>query len=285
VAGVARRGDGRRAHPHQISPRGTPQVVIGTGPRRGREEGSLMPKRHHVVTMSLLGLCLGTSTACGSGNPAVTGAVPVAPAQVFDLARSPGPGQSTEPGAGSTRSPAPVPEGFKPIGGPANGIVVAVPKDWVALDLTRDDLDKGLKRSGLSGPTLEQAKKSLQALVDNNGLWASDTASAKSSVNGFPTNLNAFCQAGRPMSTDQLLKETRSQLVQLNAKIIEARKVKLGSMEAARIVYSFATNGVDVHGTQYYVPTGTKTCIVTLSTDAKDKQALFDRIGETIRPV
>ncbi|MGJ6964436.1 hypothetical protein ACSDR0_21235 [Streptosporangium sp. G11] len=242
-----------------------------------------MPKRHHVVTMSLLGLCLGMSTACGSVNPAVTGAVPAAPARAPDLARSPGPGQSAGPG--STESPAPVPEGFKPIGGPVNGVVVAVPKDWVALDLTKDDLDKGLKSSGLSGPTLEQAKKSLQALVDNNGIWASDADSAKSSVNGFPTNLNAFCQAGRQMSTDQLLKETRSQLVQLNAKIIEARKVRLGSREAARIVYSFATNGVDVHGTQYYVPTGIKTCIVTLSTDAKDKQELFDRIGETIRPI
>ncbi|GAA4192267.1 hypothetical protein GCM10022252_33420 [Streptosporangium oxazolinicum] len=241
-----------------------------------------MPKRHHVVTTSLLGLCLGASTACGSGGPAATDAAPAIPARASDIERSPGPEVSTAPGVGPAGSAVPVPEGFKQIGGPANGVVVAVPKDWVALDLTKDDLNKGLKNSGLSGPTLDQARKSLQTLVDNNGLWASDANSAKSSTNGFPTNLNAFCQAGRQTSTEQLLRDTRKQLEQLNAKVIEARKVRIGSREAARIVYSFATNGVDVRGTQYYVPAGNKTCIVTLSTDAEGKQELFNRIGETI---
>ncbi|WP_440066942.1 hypothetical protein [Streptosporangium sp. OZ121] len=241
-----------------------------------------MPKRHHV-TMILLGLCLGAGTACG-GSPAVTDAAFAAPVRGSDLERSPGPRQSATPTAGSPGSAAPVPEGFKQIGGPANGVTVAVPKEWVALDLTKDDLDKGLKSSGLSGPTLEQAKRSLQTLVDNNGIWASDTDSAKTSRNGFPTNLNAFCQAGRQISTEQLLKETRSQLEQLNAKVIETGKVRIGSREVARLVYSFETNGVNVRGTQYYVPVEDRTCIVTLSTDTGGKQELFDRIGETIRP-
>ncbi|MFB9676464.1 hypothetical protein [Streptosporangium vulgare] len=260
-----------------------------------------MSERHHVVTMTLLGLCLGASTACGGGSGTVTGAAPAAPAALargLDLARSPGPGQSPEPGTsgpgpgasatpgpGSPEGAAPVPEGFKRIGGPANGVTVAVPKEWVALDLTKDDLDKGLKESGLTGPTLEQAKKSLRTLVDNNGIWASDTDSAKTSRNGFPTNLNAFCQAGRQISMEQLISETRSQLEQLNAKVVETKKMRIGSREAARIVYSFETNGVSVRGTQYYVPVAERTCIVTLSTDTGGKQELFDRIGETIRPV
>lgn len=256
-----------------------------------------MSERHHVVTTTLagtlLGLCLGASTAWGGGIGTAAGAAPAAPARGPDLARSPGPGQSAEPGASATPSPgsgppesaAPVPEGFKRIGGPANGVTVAIPKGWVALDLTKDDLDKGLKNSGLTGPTLEQAKKSLQTLVDNNGIWASDTGSAKTSKNGFPTNLNAFCQAGRQISTEQLIRETRSQLEQLNAKVVETRRMRIGSRDAARIVYSFETNGVKVRGTQYYVPVAERTCIVTLSTDTEGKQDLFDRIGETIRPV
>ncbi|MEU4405870.1 hypothetical protein AB0F88_15195 [Streptosporangium sp. NPDC023963] len=245
-----------------------------------------MPERHHV-TMILLGLCLGAGTACG-GSPAVTDTAAV-PVRDPGIERSPGPRQSATPGAtpgtGSPGSAAPVPEGFKRIGGPANGVTVAVPEEWVALDLTKDDLDKGLKSSGLSGPTLEQAKKSLQTLVDNNGIWASDTDSVKTSRNGFPTNLNAFCQAGRQISTEQLLRETRSQLEQLNAKVIETGKVRIGSREVARLVYSFETDGVNVRGTQYYVPVEDRTCIVTLSTDTGGKQELFDRIGETIRPV
>ncbi|MFF5112157.1 hypothetical protein [Streptosporangium sp. NPDC000509] len=241
-----------------------------------------MPKRHHVVTTSLLGLCLGVSTACGSGGPV---AVDAAPARGLETVRSPGPGQGAPPGATATRSPASVPEGFKLIGGPANGVVVAVPKDWVALDLAKDDLDKGLRNSGLSGPMLEQAKGSLQTLVDNKGLWASGGTSAGPSANGFPTNLNAFCQAGRQIPTEQLIKETRTQLEQLGAKVVEARRVPIGSKEAARLVYTFETNGVHIRGTQYYVPAEDKTCIVTLSTDTEGEQALFDRIGETIRTV
>ncbi|MEV4381423.1 hypothetical protein [Streptosporangium sp. NPDC049644] len=247
-----------------------------------------MPNRHHTVAMSLLGLCLGTSTACGSGDRIAGAGVPA------DLARNSSPGQSaaptTSPGSasptpGRNTGAAPVPNGFKPIGGTANGVSVAVPKEWVAIDLTKDDLNKGLKSSGLSGPTLEQAKKSLQTLVDNKGIWAADPNSAKSSPNGFPTNLNGFCQAGRQISTEQLIKETRSQLEQLKAKVVAAGTVTIGSRKAARIVYTFPTNGVDVRGTQYYVPTENKTCIVTLSTDVDGKQELFDRIGQTIRPV
>ncbi|MER5623642.1 hypothetical protein [Streptosporangium sp. NPDC002544] len=243
-----------------------------------------MPNRHHTVAMSLLGLCLGTSTACGSGDWTAGVGVPA------DLMRNSSTGPATSPGSasptpGRSTGAAPVPNGFKPIGGPANGVSAAVPKEWVAIDLTKDDLNKGLKSSGLSGPTLEQAKKSLQTLVDNKGIWAADPESAKTSPNGFPTNLNGFCQAGRQISTEQLIKETRSQLEQLKAKVVAAGKVTIGSREAARIVYTFPTNGVDVKGAQYYVPTENKTCIVTLSTDADGKQELFDRIAQTIRPV
>lgn len=253
-----------------------------------------MPERHHIVTRSvvargLLGLCLGASTACGGGTGTATATSPAA------LGRSPAPGQSAAPSAsptapgsptpGRSAEEAPVPEGFKRIGGPANGVSVAVPKGWVAIDLTKDDLEKGLKESGLSGSTLQEAKKSLQTLVDNKGIWASDPKSAKSSPQGFPTNLNAFCQAGRQTSIDQLLKETTDQLKQLKAKVVESGKVTIGSRQAARIVYTFPIEGIDVQGTQYYVPTENKTCIVTLSTDVSGKQKLFDEIGQTIRPV
>ena len=72
-----------------------------------------------------------------------------------------------------------MPEGFKPVGSVASGLVVAVPEDWIALDLSKDDLEQGLRSSGLSGPGLERAKQSLQTLVDNRAVWASDPASTR----------------------------------------------------------------------------------------------------------
>ena len=89
-----------------------------------------------------------------------------------------------------------MPEGFKPVGSVASGLVSRSPRDWIALDLSKDDLEQGLRSSGLSGPGLERAKQSLQTLVDNRAIWASDPASTKTSPNRFATNLNGYCQSG-----------------------------------------------------------------------------------------
>jgi hypothetical protein len=185
----------------------------------------------------------------------------------------------------TTPTPADMPEGFKPLGSAASGLTIAVPESWIALDLSKDDLEQGLRSSGLSGPGLERAKQNLQILVDNKALWASDPASAEVSPNRFATNLNGYCQAGPEITVDELMTSAKTELERLDAKVSEAAKMSIDSGAAGRVIYSFTTNGIDIKGTQYYVPTRNKTCIVTLSTDQDGKQELFDSIGKTIRPV
>ncbi|MBB2910166.1 hypothetical protein FHS43_001429 [Streptosporangium becharense] len=257
-----------------------------------------MPDRHHVAATGLLGLCLALTAFSGSGGRAATateaaGPRPAAvdptqpPATGEPEGTPPPPGGTASPTPGGTVSPtpepAPVPEGFKRIGGVENGLTVAVPQKWVALDLSKENLEEGLKRSGLTGDAAEQARRSLQTLIDNKGIWATDSESVKTSPNGFATNLNGFCQPVQAPAMDQLIRETKEQLEQLNAKVTEADTVRLGSAEAARIVYTFPAGGVDIRGTQYYLPSSGRTCIITLSTDSEDRQRLFDRIGRTMR--
>jgi hypothetical protein len=179
-----------------------------------------------------------------------------------------------------------VPSGFKRIGGSINGLLIAVPESWTAMDLAKDDIQKGLENSGLSGSALEQAKASMQALSANKAVYAMDPDSAKESEHQFATNLNGFCQPSVGASAQGLIDVAKSQLATVNAKVSEAAEVPLGAAKGVRIRYTLPLQGVDVKGTQYYVPSGKgKTCIVTLSTDLDGKDALFDQIGGTIRAI
>ena len=247
-------------------------------------------------------LCLGLATACGNvasigvagapatgtgtGTPTVTSTVTstATPAQTPPRTSS-----GTAPGTPATGTPtkAATPAGFKRVGSDANGLTVAVPQDWIALDLTKGDLDQSLKQSGLSGDDLERAKRSLRSLVANRAVWAFDRASAKTPSKRLATNLNGFCQdsANTPVPADQMIAAVKGQLGQLGAKISEAGEVSIDSGKAVRVVYTLPSRGVDIRGTQYYVQYPGKTCIVTLSTDRDGQQALFDRIGRTILPL
>ncbi len=199
------------------------------------------------------------------------------------LALATGCGGATEGGTPATSG---VPSGFKRIGGSVNGVLIAVPESWTAMDLAHDDIQKGLEESGLSGSALEQAKASVRALSANKAVYAMDPDSVKESKNQFATNLNGFCQPSVGASAQGLIDVAKSQLATVNAKVSEAAEVPLGAAKGVRIRYTLPLKGVDLKGTQYYVPSGTgKTCIVTLSTDLDGKDALFDQIGGTIRAI
>ncbi|MFF5212689.1 hypothetical protein [Streptosporangium sp. NPDC000396] len=225
-----------------------------------------MSKRYYIVAASVL--CLTLATACGSSGSVIGGLIKVASTPTGE------PSQPTAPA-----------DDFKRVGSEANGLTVAVPREWVALDLTKDDLDEGLRRSGLSGEAMKRAKESLQILAANNAIWAFDPESMKTSPHRFTTNLNAYCQSGASSSIEQLIGSASKELEQLGAKVSEAAPVRIAGSEAARIVYTLPAGNLTVKGTQFYVPTSDTTCTVTLSTDKDDRQQLFDQIGETIRPL
>ncbi|MFI7535286.1 hypothetical protein [Streptosporangium sp. NPDC049376] len=220
------------------------------------------------------------AVACGA--LAATPAPPTTPA----TATPPVTPTATSTTARPAVPPGTAPQGFTRIGGPANGLTVAVPQDWVALDLSRDDLDKSLTSIGLSGEALEQARRSLRPLVANKAVWASDRTSAATSPNRFATNLNAFCQESPDVPADQIVADVKRQLGQLGATVSQAGEVPIDDGTAVRVVYRLPSRGIDIRGTQYYTRSSSsgRTCILTLSTDKDGLQPLFDRIGRTLTP-
>jgi hypothetical protein len=234
-------------------------------------------RERHLMISAVLGLCLFGAVACGGDTTASPDGAE-APAASDEAAE-----QTTEQTTSAAQDS--IPDGFKRVGSKENGVSIAVPDSWVTLDLSKDDLERGLTQSGLSGAALEQAKQGLQVLVSSKAVWASDPKSAEKSSNGFTTNLNGYCQQNAGASADQLISAAKEQLKQLKAKVTEASEVAVDQGKAVRITYSFPTGGVNVQGTQYYVPGNGKTCIVTLSTDQNGQQKLFDQIGKTARPI
>lgn len=187
-------------------------------------------------------------------------------------------------GCGGTSGTSNAPSGFTRIGGAVNGLFVAIPEDWTSLDLAHDDVQSYLEKGGLSGVALEQAKAGLRTLVASKAVYAMDPVSARESRNMFATNLNGFCQPSVGATTQTLIDAATSQLKAANAKVSEAAEVSVGAVKGARIKYTLPLQGVEVKGTQYYVPSSKgKTCIVTFSTDLDGKDALFDQMGRTIR--
>ncbi|GHE26283.1 hypothetical protein GCM10017673_30000 [Streptosporangium violaceochromogenes] len=217
-----------------------------------------MRGRHRLLITGALGLAL--AGGCAAGAPAR--ALPEA-----------------------TAAPDPPPEGFREVDGPPGGLAVAVPRDWIALDLTRDDLGKGLRRSGLAGGEAERAERSLRPLVEHGAIWAADPASIRASPHRFVTNLNGFCQSGPDIPAERVIAEAEGELRRLKAAVSQAGEVTTtGGGRAVRIVYTFAVHGITIRGTQYYVRAPGRICVLTLSTDRDDRQGLFDRIGRTARP-
>lgn len=186
----------------------------------------------------------------------------------------------------SRPSSLPIPDGFTRVGGLSNGLVMAIPSAWRSVDLSKTDFEKELEAGGLSGTALEQAKLSLRALQKSKALYAMDPASQEESPDKFVTNLNGFCQPSVGASADALIELAKQQLTSVNATVSEATSVPLGNGTAVRIRYTLPLGGNVIRGTQYYVPSDKgRTCIVTFSTDLTGKDALFDQIGATIRPV
>jgi hypothetical protein len=95
----------------------------------------------------------------------------------------------------ATGSPGRVPAGYKRIGGVAQGISVAAPASWVAVNLAKETIESAARHIGLSGvsaSTLIMYMKSLQSL---HAVIVFDIKSAVDSPGHFARNLNAYCTA------------------------------------------------------------------------------------------
>jgi hypothetical protein len=206
-------------------------------------------------------------TAC-SGSPAT-----VKPAVSATQSASATASVSTAASPAGSSSAASVPAGYTRVGGAAQGISIAAPTSWVAINLAKQSIQSAANSAdlkGISSAALVQDMTSLQKL---HGIIVFDVASAVD--HHFADNLNAYCStsgvtevgaAGVPLVKEEAATEFQN----LDATHIAQRELAIGGVPGVNTSYQVysATEGT-IYGSQLEVlPAPNKICFVTV-TDGK----------------
>lgn len=146
-----------------------------------------------VLTRSVLAAVAAGSLvmAAGcSGNGANSGA---AASHSPSVSASPSASASAAAVSGSQQPTQPPPAGYQWVGSSSQGVWMAVPKSWVAVNLAQLSLGQALQRVSLKGISSAAMRADITTLKQHNALFVADLNSAATSANHFATNVNAFC--------------------------------------------------------------------------------------------
>ncbi len=124
-------------------------------------------------------------TACSSAPGTVRPAVSATQSASATASGSP----AASP-AGSS-SAAPVPAGYTRVGGAAQGISIAAPTTWVAINLAKQSIQSAANSADLKGISSAELVQDMTSLQKLHAILVFDVASAVKSH--FARNLNAYC--------------------------------------------------------------------------------------------
>ncbi|WP_153539133.1 hypothetical protein [Actinomadura macrotermitis] len=189
------------------------------------------------------------------------------------------------PAAGSTAtgrptSAASTPPGWKTIGGPDNGLSFAVPEGWTEIHLTQGNLEEGLDKLGLKGPSAATMRQSLQQLQQQKAVFAIETESA---AKGYATSVNGLCSPSATGSLDQLKASVRLGLTKIGARNVQVTDTLVAGVPGVKTSYELNSQLGVLTGRQYMVNSGGRSCTVTVTAKQGDMPADTDRIADTTR--
>lgn len=139
-----------------------------------------------LVVMGIGVAVTSCSSAPGTAKPAVSA---TRSASGADLSGSP----TASPAAPSP--PGSVPAGYTRVGGAAQGISVAAPASWAAVNLAKGTPESAARNAGLSGISTTALLQELESRQKAHGVAAIDVKSAVDNPQHYPRNLNAYCEA------------------------------------------------------------------------------------------
>jgi hypothetical protein len=175
-------------------------------------------------------------------------------------------------GAVLASAPAGVPAGYQRVGGPAQGISIAIPSSWATVNLAQLNLRQALKQIGLKGVSEATLSQNLRALIKLHAVFAADLKSMASSP-GFATNLNAYCSNSGTSDTGSagvplLRQSAETELPQVvHAQHVSVADVKVGGVPGVRVGYTLTSTSGALHAAQLEVlPKPGRACFVTLTT-------------------
>jgi hypothetical protein len=170
-------------------------------------------------------------------------------------------------------SPGPVPAGYTRVGGAAQGIAIAAPASWVAINLAKETAENAAKEIDLSGVSASALVQDMESLQKLHGIAVYDVKSAVDSPSHFARNLNAYCAvsgvteagaAGVPLLKAGAAAEFEKQL---GATHITQKDLKIGGVPGVETSYqlSSSTEGTIYASQLEVLPKPDKVCYVTVS--------------------
>jgi len=181
------------------------------------------------------------------------------------------------------------PPGYTWAGNTAQGVWIAFPDSWAAINMAKVDVTQAISRLGLKGISGSFLKTALGQLSRQHAIFAADPASAVRSPHKFATNGNAFCES-TPLvpsvsSSSALKASARAQFAQIGAHVLVLEDATIDGHAGIKSEYTIPTAaGMTIAGTQYMVLTkNSRLCTITLSTDNPVRfRRTFSKIGQTI---
>jgi hypothetical protein len=203
-------------------------------------------------------------TSCSAPGP--TGSAVTATRSASGTAVSGTPAASpATPGAAGR-----VPAGYKRIGGVAQGISIAAPVSWVAVNLAKETIESAASKIGLSGISSSTLIRDMEALQRLHAVIIFDIKSAVDSPVQFARNLNAYCTpsgvtdvgaAGVPL----LKTEAAAEFEKAGATHVTQKDLRIGGIPGVETSYQLSSSS---KGTIYtsqleVLPKPDKACFVT----------------------
>lgn len=205
-------------------------------------------------------------TSCSTATVTAKPAAPATPsASGLTVFRSPA----------ASSSPAPVPAGYKRVGGAAQGISVAAPGSWVPIDPTKENIDSAASKLGIHGLSVATLEQDMESMQKMHGIIVVDVKSGIDNPRHFTRNLNFFCAVsgvnnvgatGVPL----LRAAAAAELQQIGATHLAQRDLDIGGVPGVETSWQVSTTGSGLldESQLEVMPKPNKVCTVTLSVAA-----------------
>jgi hypothetical protein len=234
-----------------------------------------------VATLALAG-CGGSGSPAASATSAPPSSAPATSAPASPVATA-----STTTTGKPTAAP---PAGYQWVGITAKDIWLAVPVNWVVMNLNSLSVTQAMDRVRLKGQPATAMRAAIEGLKRNHGLMVLDTASMATSPSKFATNLNTFCTTSPiepgPGAASAIESGTKTAYAKAGGHVIAVRDIAdTASSVIVRIEVDLQTSTGQVsHELQYVdVTSQGQICYTTFSTDRPSTFfPVFEKIAATI---
>jgi hypothetical protein len=229
-----------------------------------------------AASVAAIGLAAAVSACGGSASTTQTSSSPTsgAPASA-----------STAP----TSAQAAVPAGYHRIGGAAQGMSLALPTSWVAINFAQQSLQQAIKRIGLHGVSQATIAQDLQALQKLHAVYAIDARSIFRTAGHFATNISAYCTSSGvtdsgSASVPLVRQSATAEMQHIGAQIVRQTDVEVGGVPGVQTSYTLSTSGAGtLHAAQLEVlPKPDRACFVTLTTAGRLPRAVLAQIAPSV---